>query len=383
LKDDTSLRSGTNAANRAPVFARQNNPVHPVHPCFKFGKMKLRLGFLGLGAMGFSHANSFAKLCGEKVEIAAICSSNRANIKKIQALSPKAKIFKDDSELIQSPLDAVIVSTPNFSHVRLAQEILTAGKHLFLEKPCGVTRDECERLLEISEKSDRTVMIGHELRYSPFFQKIKTLVDAGEVGKPCMVWCKEFRGPFQKKSHDWIQDDRKSGGALVDKNCHHFDLMNWWVGSKPKRVAAFGGNAVNRVIEGEHQVHDHIAMSFEYENGVRGTHQLCMFALDFPRENLEMGIIGDEGMLQTRVSQIEILQWKRGANQDEPIVHKVAANFGEGWGNHLGFDEIHIEFVNCLLEKRQPLTTVKNCVDGTLLAIAGEEAIKSGKVVEF
>jgi myo-inositol 2-dehydrogenase / D-chiro-inositol 1-dehydrogenase len=345
--------------------------------------MKLRFGFLGLGAMGFSHVNSFAKLCGDKVEIAAICSSNEANIKRAQELSPKVKIFKDDSELIKSPLDAVIVSTPNFSHVRLAQEVLAEGKHLFLEKPCGVTRQECQRLLEVSEKADRILMIGHELRYSPFFQKMKSIVDAGEIGTPHMVWCKEFRGPFQKKSQDWIQDDRKSGGALVDKNCHHFDLMNWWVGSKPKRVAAFGGNAVNRVIEGPHQVHDHVTMSFEYENGVRGTHQLCMFALDFPHEDLEMGIIGDKGLLQTRISQIEILQWKRGTNQKEPIVHKVAANFGEGWGNHLGFDEIHVEFVNCILEKRQPLTTVKNCVDATLLAIAGEESIKSGKIVEL
>ena len=158
--------------------------------------------------------------------------------------------------------------------------------------------------------------------------------------------------------------------------------MNWWVDSKPKRVAAFGGLAVNRIFEGPHHVNDHVTMSFEYENGVLGTHQLCMFALDFPNEELEMGIVGDGGVLQTRVSQIEILQWKRGSASREPLVHKVAANFGEGWGNHLGFDEIHLEFVNCILERRQPLTSVRNCLHGTLLAIAGEESIKSGKVVE-
>lgn len=346
-------------------------------------QVKLRFGFLGLGAMGFSHVNSFAKLCGEQIEIAAICSSNDANIKKALELSSKVKVFKNESELIASPLDAVIVSTPNFTHVPLALEILREGKHLFLEKPCGITREECQKLLTASEKSDRVIMIGHELRYSPFFQKIKSLVDAGEIGAPRMVWCKEFRGPFQKKSRDWIQDERRSGGALVDKNCHHFDLMNWWVSSKPKRVAAFGGNAVNRVIEGPHQVHDHVTMSFEYENGVLGTHQLCMFALDFPHEDLEMGIIGDGGILQTRISQIEILQWKRGTNQKEPIIRKVAANFGEGWGNHLGFDEIHLEFVKCILEKSEPLTSVKNCVDATLLAIAGEEAIRKGEIVKL
>src|SRR5206468_2169655 len=99
--------------------------------------------------------------------------------------------------------------------------------------------------------------------------------------------------------------------------------------------------AVNRVLEGPHQVHDHVTVSFEYENAVRGTLHLCMFARDFPDEDLELGIVGERGVLQTRISQIEILQWKRGTNQREPLAHKIAATRSEGWGRHLGFDEMH------------------------------------------
>ena len=86
-------------------------------------------------------------------------------------------------------------------------------------------------------------------------------------------------------------------------------------------------------------------------------------------------------MLVTRISRVEILQWRRGAHQKEPVVHQVPAKRGEGWGSHLGFDEMHLEFVSCILEKRQPLTTVRNCIDGTLLAIAAEESIKKGAMV--
>jgi predicted dehydrogenase len=344
--------------------------------------VKLRIGFIGLGNMGLSHVQSIRKLCGDYADVTALCAMNDTNVQKALLAAPTAKVYRKKSELIHSPLDAIFVSTPNFTHAKLAEEILDAGKHLFLEKPCGITREECRHLLEISERSDRVLMIGHELRYSPYFQKIKDLVAAGEIGKPRMVWTREFRGPFQKKSGDWIQDERKSGGCLVDKNCHHFDLMNWWVNSRPKKVAAFGGCAVNRVIEGEHQVNDHATVSFEYENGVRGTLDLCMFALDFPSEDLEMGIIGDGGMLVTRISRIEILQWKRGSHQKEPLVHRVNARQGEGWGSHLGFDEIHLAFINCILEKKPPLTSVRNCLDGTLLAIAAEESIKKGATVE-
>jgi predicted dehydrogenase len=345
--------------------------------------MKLRLGFIGLGAMGLSHVRSFHAGNSADAEAVALCASNPENIRKALEIAPGARVFAEPRDLIASDLDAVVVSTPNLTHVPLAMETLRAKKHLFLEKPVGITGMEARDLSAAAARSARVVMIGHELRYSPYFQKIKSLVSTGEIGAPRMVWCREFRGPFQKKSRDWIQDDRMSGGCLVDKNCHHFDMMNWWVGSRPKHVCAFGGNAVNRVIEGEHQVHDHATVNFEYANGVRGTLQLCMFARDFPQEDLEMGIVGDSGMLQTRISNIEILQWKRGTSQVEPLVHSVASPRGEGWGGHLGFNEMHAAFIEAILRGGAILTGVSDCLDGTLLAIAAEESIRDRQVVEI
>jgi hypothetical protein len=108
-----------------------------------------------------------------------------------------------------------------------------------------------------------------------------------------------------------------------------------------------------------------------------------MFAHDFPQEELEMGIVGDKGFLQTRISSLEILQWKRGSAQKEPIVHHIPAKAGEGWGGHLGFDEIHAEFLNCIAERRSPLTSVAACADATLLAIGAEESIRRGRMIKI
>src|SRR5258708_4150807 len=171
--------------------------------------------------MGLSHVESVARLCGDKAQIVAVCDRSGANVQKALLVAPSAATFTEPEKLISSPLDAIFVSTPNVSHATLALEILAAGKHLFLEKPCGITREECCLVLEAAKASNRVLMLGHELRYSPYFQKIKDLVVAGEIGLPHMVWTREFRGPFQKKSGDWIQDERRSGGCLVDKNCHH------------------------------------------------------------------------------------------------------------------------------------------------------------------
>jgi predicted dehydrogenase len=108
-----------------------------------------------------------------------------------------------------------------------------------------------------------------------------------------------------------------------------------------------------------------------------------LFGRDFPDEELEMGIVGEAGSLQTRISSVEILQWRLGTKQKEPIVHKVESKRGEGWGNHLGFDEMHTAFVDAVLDGKPQLTSVADCVDATRLAIAAEESIKTGKMVEM
>lgn len=343
--------------------------------------MSLKLGFIGVGAMGRSHVDLFHKQSNGRAVAAAICSRNPDNIAQAREIAPDVAVFDNEADLIASDLDAVVVSSPNSTHVRLARDVIAAGRHLFLEKSCGVTLAECDELERIAAGTDKVILIGHELRYSAFFRKIKELIDAGEIGRPRMTWTKEFRGPFRPKSGNWIENRQLSGGLMVDKNCHHFDLMNWWTGGKPKQVAGFGGLAVNRVIEGEDQVNDHATVSIQYDNGVLGSLQVCMFARDFPHEDLEMGVVGEEGVLQTRISTIEILQWKRGKDEGEPIVHPVDAKAGTGWGGHLGFAEIHEAFLDAVIEGRPHLTPVSDCVAGTRVAIAAEQAVASGAVV--
>ena len=342
---------------------------------------KIRMGFIGVGAMGYSHLEIFHQQCSKQTEAVAFCATNTERIQRAQKIAPEAVLHKNESSLIKSDLDAVIISSPNFTHVPFALEAIKAGKHVFLEKPVGITPAECRTLLRASQKSNRILMIGHELRYSAYFAKIKQLIEKGAVGVPQMAWCKEFRGPFQPKSRNWIQDRRKSGGCLVDKNCHHFDLMNWWLNSKPKRVSAFGSNAINRVIPGPNQVHDHATASWEYANGAKGTLHLSLFAHEPPKETLEMGVVGSEGVVQTDLDNLKLLLWEKDKRKGEPKVISVRAKRGIGWGGHLGFAEMHPAFIKAVRTGLQPLTSVENTIDGTLLAIAAEESIRKKQIV--
>jgi predicted dehydrogenase len=342
----------------------------------------LRIGFLGTGSMGLSHVQLVRdEFPSDRVQIAAVCDTHAPNLAKAIEAAPNAKAYEDPNRLIAADLDAIVISTPGFTHADFTERCLAAGKHVFAEKPVMTTRDGCRRMLDAARKHpDKVVVINHELRYSKYFKTIKDLIAAGEVGEIQLVWCREFRGPFLKKVDNWIQDARQSGGCLVDKNCHHFDLLNWWVRSRPSKVCGFGGNDVVHVVNNEHEVIDHASVSFQYANGVRGSLLISMFA---PKtgDDLEMGVMGDKGMLQTRMNRDEILQWKRGNESAEPIVHTVSCRKA-GWGAHHGFVEAHEAFFRAVERGERALTDVRDCVDGTLLAIAAEEAIRNGTVVE-
>jgi predicted dehydrogenase len=198
------------------------------------------------------------------------------------------------------------------------------------------------------------------------------------------------------KIDDWIQDRRRSGGALVDKNCHHFDLMNWYVDSKPAKVFATGGKEVVEVIGGEGEVIDHAVVSIDYANRVKGCLLLGMFAPSDTEDTLEFGILGDKGMLRTRISSHEILVWEREGEEDlewrdRVRVLKKAGNnlttykiapLGEEWG-HYGFQEEHAAFIRAIEHGGRPSTDVRECLYGTLLSIAAEESIRTESVIEM
>ncbi len=191
-------------------------------------------------------------------------------------------------------------------------------------------------------------MIGHECRYSTYFTKIKDLLAEGAVGTPHVMWCHEFRRPFLKKVNQWIIDARFSGGALVDKNCHHFDLWNWWSGARPVRVSAFGRRSVNVILDHEHEVIDQASVSVEYDNGMLGTLVLCMFAPD-REEGLRMGVIGDRGLLETQLERGALACWQRGEPTPPPAVYNFTA---EELVGHSGFTEEHAAFFDAIRTRR-------------------------------
>jgi predicted dehydrogenase len=141
----------------------------------------VRVGIVGLGYWGPNLARNFDALPG--VELAWLCDGREAVREKFAAIYRGARLTGDLEELLaDATLDAVVLATPVPTHADLAVRVLDAGKHCFVEKPLALTVADAERAVEAAERAGKVLMVGHLLQYHPGVNKLKELVDSGELG---------------------------------------------------------------------------------------------------------------------------------------------------------------------------------------------------------
>ena len=141
----------------------------------------LRIAVVGLGYWGPNLARNFNAIPG--CELAWLCDASPDALARVGASFPAARLTGDLGELLADPtVHAVALATPVVTHADLAARVLEAGKHCFVEKPLGQTVAEAERAVAAADSSGRVLMVGHLLEYHPGVQRLKQLVDSGELG---------------------------------------------------------------------------------------------------------------------------------------------------------------------------------------------------------
>ena len=204
-------------------------------------------------------------------------------------------------------LDAVVVVTPNMTHVDILADVLAVPDlHVLVEKPLCTTVEDCERVIDIAEGRPGIVWVGLEYRYMPPVARLIDEVRAGAVGTPHMVAIREHRFPFLVKVGDWNRFNANTGGTLVEKCCHFFDLMNLLADADPVRVYASGGQSVNHLDENYDgrtpDILDNAFVVVDYANGVRALLDLCMFA-EATHNQEEISVVGDAGKVEALIPE--------------------------------------------------------------------------------
>lgn len=158
-------------------------------------------------------------------------------------------------------IDRVIVTSPDFTHAELICTALEAGADVVVEKPLTINAEDSRRITQTSQSTGKNVIVAFNYRYSPRNTALKKALLEGQIGRPTSV---EFTWMLDTVHgadyfRRWHRQKANSGGLLIHKSSHHFDLVNWWLDDTPSKVYAAGalsfygpGNAKDRGQEREH-----------------------------------------------------------------------------------------------------------------------------------
>ena len=264
---------------------------------------ELRYGVIGTGMMGREHVANISHLPGARVT--ALADPDPASLEAAGALAPAAVRFSDDGDLLASGLcDAIVVATPNMTHAAVLECLLGTDLHVLVEKPLCSDVESCRRVLEAAEDHRGLVWVGLEYRYMAPFARLIDEVHAGTAGRVRMVSLREHRFPFLEKVGDWNRFAANTGGTLVEKCCHFFDLMNQVMPGRPERVYASGSQMVNHLDENyggrTPDIIDSAYVVVDYDDGARALVDLCMFA-EATHDQQEFAVMGDAGKIEALV----------------------------------------------------------------------------------
>ncbi len=348
-------------------------------------KDRLRYALIGSGGMGRGHIGALEGI--EEIEIVAIADPfAESRAKALEALGRQVPTYADYRRMLDAEKpDAVVIATPNYTHADIVCDALEAGCHVLGEKPMASTIEGCNRIVGASRCSGRVYQVGLELRYAALWQRLHSLIREGRIGRVRQLWCKEFRGPWALKVEQWITQREKSGGTLAEKNCHHFDLFNWYVGQRALRVAGFG--SVDLVYGRERfgitpTVLDNAQVVVQYEGGAVAALMVNMYCTAYG-EGLELGVIGTEGWIIANSGASDSLRVSpRGGGETTTIAFGLPPEIVKISHKGAVYFE-HLAFLDNMRSGSRPLTDATVGWWSTAIGLAAERAVEETRVVSL
>ncbi len=359
-----------------------------------------------------------------------------------QLLKTTLPTFTDFKQMLDElDPDGIIVCTQDSTHAAYVVAGLEAGKRVYCEKPLCTTAAQCQQIMAAASSSKGEAFVTHNMRYGAAMLAIKEQIDSGKIGDLLSL---EFRDNLDR-SHGadyfrrWHRFKENSGGLLIHKASHHFDLMNWLVGSKAKDLSARGGTlfyGANGTLRGTHcrgcdhrqacdfhidlesderarllyisaeeedhylrdgcvfderiDTEDYATTTYSYENGVQVNYSLCAYA---SYEGIFLAVEGSEGRLE--YDSVQSTSWAVGnrivPGMDEAVGSRLSyihprhgretIEVAEGKGGHGGSDPaLRQEFFAqpWQTENTAQMATLAEAIQAVLIGVAANESMARG-----
>ncbi|MEM2356150.1 MAG: Gfo/Idh/MocA family oxidoreductase [Candidatus Bathyarchaeia archaeon] len=293
--------------------------------------MTPKVGLIGAGGWGRNLARVLYEL-GALGGVAELQPGIRAELSMVYRRIP---IYPDHHALLETDLPAVAIATPAATHYALTKEALSAGKHVFVEKPLAMSAAEAEDLVKLANKTGRILMVGHLLLYQPAIRWLKTFLDSGSLGK---IWS------FHQERLN-LGKVRTVENALFSLAVHDVAVLLYLVGRSPERVEARGQAALQPGIE------DDVYLHLRFPDDVQAHIHASWL---WPEKRRRLTVIGSEGMLVYDELDQTIVLHRKGINPDLTNRDKGQEVVFQGQDEPLRLELAH--FLECLTQGRQPLS---------------------------
>jgi predicted dehydrogenase len=258
----------------------------------------------------------------------------------------EARFLSLEEAIDKLAFDAVVITTPTFTHKALVVTAAEHGKHVFVEKPMALTLQECDDMIEAARHAGVVLQIGFMRRFAPEFVEAARRIEGGEIGRPMMIKSLSH-GPGLPPA--WARDLRTSNGMLAEVNSHDWDAVRWLMGSNYERVytevanfkgAAFGVDTPD--------FYDNALVNIRFESGGLGSISgicPCGYGYDGRVE-----IVGEKGILQ--IGEMRSQAIVTCTDRDHGLVSPIYRTWGERftWGYILELEH----FVDCIRTGKQP-----------------------------
>ncbi len=235
---------------------------------------KIRIGIAGCGMIARrSHIEGFNTLRG--VEVSALYDIDRGKSEECRnSMLPKARVFSDYKEMLESGIDAVCICTPTVFHCGQTLSALSRGLHVFCEKPMAEDLGKATRMVNAARRAGRILHINQSLRYAPNYKAISGFLKKGKLGKLQHVRCiRSGQGTSASKTgwspgSKWFISKKCGGGVLLDIGVHMADLLKWYGGE----VAQIAGDVRN--LPGRDGASESAVAVFRFKSGATGVLEL-------------------------------------------------------------------------------------------------------------
>jgi predicted dehydrogenase len=304
--------------------------------------VSVRVGIVGLGYWGPNLARNLSAL--EGCELVWCCDADESSRGQWQRLHPEARFTAEFEELLADPeLDAVALATPVPTHAPLAERVLEAGKHCFVEKPLAQDAASAERVARLAEERGLVLMVGHLLCYHPAVRQLADLIAQGELGEIYYLYSQRVN----------LGKLRADENALWSLGAHDVSVLLELAQGNPSEASARGEAYVRPGVE------DVIFAHIHFDTGLAA--HLHLSWLD-PHKLRRITVVGSARMatLDDMALDRKLTIWDKGFDASADNYGEYVARSGAIWSPAVPSDEpLRLEcehFIDCVRTRARPHT---------------------------